>query len=85
MRSGGAAHIRKPVEWPGLTEHRQRVGVLVVRAWLEPGNGNPLLKARITARLDVNEQAERVSAGSNVDEICERVRELLEEFVHSEA
>jgi hypothetical protein len=61
-----------------------RTGVVLVRVWLEPGNGTPLLKARITARLDLNEQEERVTAGAGVDEICDRIRELLEEFVTPE-
>ncbi len=67
-----------------MSENQNRVGVVLVRVWLEPGNGTTLLKARITARLDINEQAEKVTAGASVDEICDRIRVLLEEFVASE-
>jgi hypothetical protein len=57
-----------------------RVGVLVVRVWIE-GDSETSLRARITRTLDILSGEEEVATTSSVDEVLTRVRLWLEEFV----
>ena len=58
---------------------RERVGVLVIRAWNE-GEPEPV-RLRITSTLDLEREEELSSATTSIDEACEIVCSWLEEFV----
>jgi hypothetical protein len=47
----------------------ERVGVLVVRVWLEQ-QAMDRLRARITRRLDISRPPEEVTTAASIDEIC---------------
>lgn len=57
-----------------------RAGVVVVRAWMEHGGlGSP--RVRVTGKLDVESEEERVIAvTTSSDVVCQAVRDWLEEF-----
>jgi hypothetical protein len=57
---------------------RERVGVLVIRAWKE--GEPPTIRLRITTRFDLEGDEERTTAASTVDDACGIVRDWLEEF-----
>jgi hypothetical protein len=62
---------------------RQRVGVLVIRAWKEDGSG---LRARLTQSVDVEASDSTVTVektAGNQDAILEAVRSWLEAFLSS--
>ena len=62
-----------------MTPPSERVGVLVIRAWIE-ADGNEL-RARITGRLDVTDSHETSFAVVvGVDSAAEVVREWLDEL-----
>jgi hypothetical protein len=54
--------------------------VLVVRVWLEAGDG-PGLRARITRSLDLAKRDESAAAAASPDEVLAIVRAWLDEFV----
>lgn len=56
----------------------QAVGVLVLRLWRDEGGH---LRARITARLDVEDSEEFVSTAASPDEILEIVRAWIDDFI----
>jgi hypothetical protein len=56
-----------------------RVGVLVVRVWLEAGSQQP--RVRIVARVNIAEPREITRAASSVDEVCELVGDWMAEFL----
>lgn len=60
------------------TPVRERVGVLVIRAWKE--GEPPTIRLRITSRLDLEGDGEQTVAASAVDDACAVVRGWLEEF-----
>jgi hypothetical protein len=60
----------------------ERTGVLVIRAWIEPGPGGGL-RARITRTLDVVERGETVTVASTRDEITKTVADWLDAYVHA--
>jgi hypothetical protein len=57
----------------------ERAGVLVVRVWLEMGAQQP--RARIIARVNVDDAREATYTASSVDEVCELVRLWMTEFL----
>lgn len=59
---------------------RERTGVLVVRAWIEPAHENGL-RARIVQTLDVTRRQNVVSAAATPDEVYAAVRSWLEAFL----
>ncbi len=57
----------------------ERVGVIVVRVWLEnPPDG---FRARVHKTLDVVGQEAEVTTASNPDEVCEDVCKWLSAFI----
>ena len=65
--------------------HRhERVAVVMIRAWLEPGATNPF-RARITARLDLESGTDDVAAAASVEEVTAHVDRWLRRFVTSQA
>ena len=56
-----------------------RVGVLTVRVWIEPGVAQ--WRARITRSNDVEIGTTTSSVADSVDGVCQAVREWLEAFV----
>ncbi len=60
-----------------------RVGLLIVRAWIEDGADPPALRARITITHDLTarEIAPRTFAAAEIDAVCDAVRTWLEAFV----
>lgn len=58
----------------------QRIGVLVVRAWLEDAS-NLALRARITQTLDIAAQDELIIVASSTEDVCDAVRAWLDAFV----
>ena len=61
----------------------EKTGVLVIRAWIEPGVGEHALRARITRTLDVAEQEAAESAAASEEEILAVVQEWLSSFTGS--
>lgn len=61
------------------TVNPERVGVLVIRVWLETGAPQP--RARIIARVNLDDAREMTYATSSVDEVCELVRHWMTEFL----
>jgi hypothetical protein len=57
----------------------ERVGLLVVRVWLEMGAQQP--RARIIARVNVDDAREMTYTASSADEVCELVRHWMSEFL----
>jgi hypothetical protein len=55
----------------------ERVGVLVIRIWLEAGSGP---RARITATFDILNEVPTIVTASSVEEVCSIVREWLQDF-----
>jgi hypothetical protein len=58
----------------------QRIGVLVVRAWLEDAS-DTVLRARITQTLDITAHDDVVIVVSTSDDVCDAVRAWLDAFV----
>jgi hypothetical protein len=63
-----------------MDEPERRVGVIVIRVWLER-RATPPLRARITHTTDLGARAEVVTAAASVDEICAQVRAWLHDFL----
>lgn len=62
-----------------MTPDRDRIGVLVVRIWLDGPEGPP--RARITHTFDLN-SCEQVSNGAvSADEILTAVRDWVDAFL----
>ena len=62
----------------------ERTGVLVIRAWFEPGAGGGL-RARLTGTLDVETREETVTVASSAHGVATAVLEWLDAFVASAA
>lgn len=58
----------------------ERTGVLVIRAWIEPGGENAL-RARIISTLDITEQGEGSTVASSPEAITAAVADWLRAFV----
>lgn len=61
---------------------RERTGVLVLRIWVEQGDGG--LRARITTSDDVESPEHTSVVAATLDEILRVVREFVERFRGSE-
>jgi hypothetical protein len=59
-------------------ESSERVGVLVIRVWIEAGH-QP--RARITLSLDILGSASTTMVASSVDDVCLIVQEWLTSFL----
>jgi hypothetical protein len=57
-------------------------GVLVVRAWIEPGNGGGF-RARITSTLDASSHEQTVTAVASADDAVRTIVDWLDEFARS--
>lgn len=69
---------------PGVTDTppgrpAERVGVLVVRAWMDASDPQSL-RVRVTRTNDVTSPLSEVSAAADIDEVCDTVRQWLQEF-----
>ena len=60
----------------------ERTGVLVVRAWFEPGAGGGL-RARITGTVDVAARDEVVTVSSSTEGVASAVAEWIDAFLAS--
>jgi hypothetical protein len=58
----------------------ERVGILILRAWLDPG-AEPRLRVRITHTLDIDRHEPTVEAAAMVEDACDVVRAWLTEFL----
>jgi hypothetical protein len=60
-----------------------RVALLIVRLWLEDGEGDRRLRARLTATPDLNDRtaAPTVTAAGGIDDVCDQVRAWLHDFL----
>jgi hypothetical protein len=56
-------------------------GILIVRARYEPGTSKPGLRARVSARLRVDEPELELATTSDVDDVIASVRTWLDDFV----
>ena len=61
---------------PDDAEPEDRTALLIIRAWSEPGPSQPL-RAQIRLSTDVSLGIERTLTLSQVDEVCDAVREWL--------
>jgi hypothetical protein len=61
-----------------MRETTERVGFLVIRAWVEAHDGT--VRARITGRLDLLNSQETFAVVAGVDSAAEVVRDWLEEL-----
>ena len=58
----------------------KRVGVLVVRAWLEGTADDPRLRVRLVGREDVTRDAEDAASASTLEDALAYVRDWLVRF-----
>jgi hypothetical protein len=58
----------------------ERVGVLVVRVWIEADANGDGLRARLSSRLDIDEEGEQTSAAGSIDDIVDQARAWLKRF-----
>jgi hypothetical protein len=58
---------------------QQRIGVLVVRGWLEDASETPF-RARITQTLDISACDDIVILASNSEDVCDAVAAWLAAF-----
>jgi len=63
-----------------MDEPERRVGVIVIRVWLEK-RAAPALRARITRTVDLAAHDETVTVAASADEICAQVRTWLDDFL----
>jgi hypothetical protein len=59
--------------------NRERVAVVVIRAWLETGAAQPF-RARMTARLDLEAGQDRVAAAASIKGVTAQVEQWLKEL-----
>jgi hypothetical protein len=57
----------------------EQVGVLTIRAWVEPGGAG--WRARIIRSQDVHGGGSTMDVFHSVDDVCESVRSWLEEYL----
>ena len=57
-----------------------RVGVLVLRAWLEGTGRDPQLRVRLVSRADVTRDAEHTASASTIEDALAYVRDWLTHF-----
>lgn len=58
----------------------ERAGVVVVRIWLEDGNGEPVLRARISIVRDLESDETETVAAASAGEIFDVVRRFVDSF-----
>jgi hypothetical protein len=56
----------------------ERIGVLVIRAWVEGDPGG--VRMRITCTSDISTREEDATSAASIDEACAIVRRWLEAF-----
>ncbi len=61
----------------------EKVGALVLRAWVEGTPNHPQLRVRLVGRTDVTRDAEETAAASTVEDALTFVREWLTRFLAS--
>jgi hypothetical protein len=74
----GAHYAQMP-----MTPHSpdpDRVGVLVLRAWLEGTARDPQLRIRLVGRDDVTRDAEDTASASTIEDALAYVRDWLAQF-----
>ena len=62
-----------------MSEAPGQVGVLLIRAWIEPGVAG--WRARILSTRDIDAGMSSTSIVNSVDDVCLTVREWLDEFI----
>jgi hypothetical protein len=63
----------------------ERVGALVLRAWLEGTPDRPQLRVRLVGRMDVTQDVEDTAAAATVDDALVLVRDWLTRFLSTAA
>jgi hypothetical protein len=58
---------------------RERVGVLILRLWIEP-EGDQIVRARITYRDDINSEITGSGSARGVEDACEKVCDWIRTF-----
>jgi len=58
----------------------ERVGVLVLRAWLEGSAHDPQLRVRLVSRDDVARDAEETTSASTIEDALAYIRDWLARF-----
>ena len=62
-----------------MSKH-ERAGVVVIRVWIETGEGRDGLRARITLVRDLEENEPETAVARDPDEIVAVVRRFVNEF-----
>jgi hypothetical protein len=62
------------------TSAPERVGVLVLRAWLEGAAHDPQLRIRLVSRDDVTRDAEDTASASTIEDALAYIRDWLARF-----
>ena len=62
-----------------MSKH-ERAGVVVIRVWIETGEGTDGLRARITLVRDLEENEPETAVARDPDEIVAVVRRFVNEF-----
>ena len=60
-------------------------GVLIIRAWIEGPAAAPVVRARLSGRLNVEDETTETMAASSIDEVLDRTRLWLETFVKADS
>jgi hypothetical protein len=60
-----------------------RVGVLILRVWLEPTADDAQLRIRMVGRDDVSRDVEDTASASTIEDALARIRDWLEQFSSS--
>ena len=64
-----------------MASRPERVGVLVIRVWLEAGqDADRSFRARITVTSDLSTRSDESRVVATMPEVLEAVRDFLEEF-----
>jgi hypothetical protein len=60
-----------------------RVGVLILRVWLEATADDAQLRIRMVGRYDVSREVEDTASASTIEDALARIRDWLEQFSSS--
>lgn len=55
-------------------------GVLIIRAWTEGAPEAPTVRARLSGRLDVEDQTTEAMAANSIEEVLDQTRAWLDAF-----
>ena len=55
-------------------------GVLIIRAWTEGPPEAPTVRARLSGRLDVEDEATETMAANSIDDVVDQTRAWLDAF-----